>query len=93
MITHTITRSGPVTVELKQLQLAVKSPKFSPSRLVAKDIRPGEKVILERLDARFESGEIAAILGPSGSGKVCLCPLLLTHHTWSRGDTDTVRDA
>ncbi|KAG2354669.1 hypothetical protein BDR07DRAFT_1428658 [Suillus spraguei] len=69
-------QSGGVSVRWSDISYIVQSPKNSPSSLIAKSTIRGEKTILNSVSGSIESGQLMAILGPSGAGKTTLVELI-----------------
>lgn len=86
VLSNTVSRSGPIAVELRRLHLTVRSRSLAFKRPGSR--RSGkrrshqatdadsDKVIIEDITAKLEPGRVTAILGPSGSGKTSLLQLL-----------------
>ncbi|KPM43810.1 putative ABC transporter ATP-binding protein/permease [Neonectria ditissima] len=62
-----MTKMRPVTVELEQFELSLRTKTIGSLRK-----SPTEKRILDPIDVRFEPGVLNVIIGPSGSGKSSL---------------------
>ncbi|KAG2132862.1 uncharacterized protein EDB93DRAFT_894772 [Suillus bovinus] len=69
-------QSGGISVQWSDISYIVQSPKNSPSSLIAKSTIRGGKVILDSVSGSIESGQLMAILGPSGAGKTTLVELI-----------------
>ncbi|KAG2359299.1 hypothetical protein BDR07DRAFT_1415403 [Suillus spraguei] len=69
-------QSGGVSVRWSDISYIVQSPKNSPSSLIAKSTIRGGKTILDSVSGSIESGQLMAILGPSGAGKTTLVELI-----------------
>ncbi|KAG1865336.1 hypothetical protein F4604DRAFT_1928485 [Suillus subluteus] len=69
-------QSGGISVRWSDISYIVQSPQNSPSSLISKStIREG-KTILDSVSGSIESGQLMAILGPSGAGKTTLVELI-----------------
>ncbi|KAG2107963.1 uncharacterized protein F5147DRAFT_636201 [Suillus discolor] len=69
-------QSGGISVRWSDISYIVQSPKSSPYSLIAKSSTPGGKIILDSVSGSIESGQLMAILGPSGAGKTTLVELI-----------------
>ncbi|KAG2355762.1 hypothetical protein BDR07DRAFT_1425226 [Suillus spraguei] len=67
---------GGVSVRWSDISYIVQLPKNSPSSLIAKSTIRGGKTILDSISGSIESGQLMAILGPSGAGKTTLVELI-----------------
>lgn len=89
-------RKDPVTIRVEGLSLSVFLSQFSWSFSgVIKYLRneKREKQLLKDVDVVFPAGELTAILGGSGAGKVSfvpLCDVELTFTRWNRDEANTL---
>ncbi|KAG1819763.1 uncharacterized protein BJ212DRAFT_1342871 [Suillus subaureus] len=69
-------QSGGIGVRWSDISYIVQSSKNSPSSLFSKSTIRGGKIILDSVSGSIESGQLMAILGPSGAGKTTLVELI-----------------
>ncbi|KAG1749573.1 ABC-2 type transporter-domain-containing protein [Suillus lakei] len=69
-------QSGGISVRWSDISYVVHSPKNSLSSLISKPTIRGGKTILDSVSGSIESGQLMAILGPSGAGKTTLVELI-----------------
>jgi ABC-type glutathione transport system ATPase component len=67
---------APVNIEIRQISVDVAIPKgfseiFRKKTSDLETANPGTKRILDSVSANFPKGSLSAIMGGSGSGKVC----------------------
>lgn len=69
-------QSGGISVRWSDVSYIVQLPKNSPSSLITKSTIQVGKTILDNVSGSIESGQLMAILGPSGAGKTTLVELI-----------------
>ncbi|KAG2139030.1 hypothetical protein DEU56DRAFT_801366 [Suillus clintonianus] len=69
-------QSGGISVRWSDISYIVHSPKNSLFSLITKPTMRGGKTILDSVSGGVESGQLMAILGPSGAGKTTLVELI-----------------